>query len=60
LRFSFRSAGDIPLYETLKHKKVKERIIEPFERAMNEIKETRGTGIGSWEYCRKLGKKGAC
>jgi hypothetical protein len=52
-----RSAGDIPLYETLKYKKLKERIIEPFERAMNEIKETKGIGISSWEYCGRLGKK---
>jgi hypothetical protein len=53
-----KNAGDIPLYETMKHKKMKERIIAPFERAMNEIKGTIGTGISNWGYCGKR-KKGA-
>jgi hypothetical protein len=50
-----RSAGDIPLYETLKRKRLKTKIVEPFKRAMDEIRETDGTGVNSWRYCKKDG-----
>jgi hypothetical protein len=50
-----RSAGDIPLYETLKRKRLKTKIVGPFKRAMDEIKETVGTGVNDWRYCKKDG-----
>jgi hypothetical protein len=47
--------GNISKYEDLKHKRVKEKIIEPFKKYMNEIIWSTGTGINNWVFCKKDG-----
>jgi hypothetical protein len=51
------SIGEIPLYENLKQKRIREKIIDPFEKVMNEIKNTPGTGVCKWRYWKKNGEE---
>jgi hypothetical protein len=52
-----KSIGEIPLYENLKQKRIRKKIIDPFEKVMNEIKNTPGTGVCNWRYWKKNGEK---
>jgi hypothetical protein len=48
-----KALGSIPKYEDLKYKKLSEKIKDPIERLLDEIKE-KGIFL-NWEYCRAKG-----
>jgi hypothetical protein len=52
-----KSIGEIPLYENLKQKRIRKKIIDPLEKVMDEIKNTPGTGVCNWRYWKKNGEK---
>jgi hypothetical protein len=51
------SIGEIPLYKSLKQKRIRKKIIDTFEKVMIEIKNTPGTGVCKWWYWKKNGEE---